>query len=154
MRSKFIATLWPRFRQLTPARRALITEAALALAFARAQLVFVPFTRIAAHLGKLSGPASAPATANGAQATTAEEIAWAIDRAAPLLPFAVVCLPRALAAFRMLNRRGIPSRLHFGASRKPEKPGLNTHAWLEVGGTEVTGYPEAHSCIELGFYTR
>ena len=49
-------------------------------------------------------------------------------------------LPQAMAARMMLQRRGVPSVLHFGAA-KSTGPSLNTHAWLEATGVEVTGFP-------------
>ena len=71
----------------------------------------------------------------------AREISWAIDRSARLLPVRLVCLPRALTAWQMLHVRGIWSRIHCGASRDPEGTTLITHAWVDVGDVEVTGYP-------------
>ncbi len=84
----------------------------------------------------------------------AREISWAINRSAWLLPVRLVCLPRALAAWQMLHVRGIWSRIHCGASRDPERAKLITHAWVDVCGIEVTGYPEAHHCVEIGFFAR
>jgi hypothetical protein len=52
----------------------------------------------------------------------------------------------------MLRRRGILGRVHFGASRASSQAGLGTHAWVEACGVEVTGYPEAHNCVEIGFF--
>ena len=82
------------------------------------------------------------------------EISWAIDRSSRLLPVRLVCLPRALAAWQMLHLRGIWGRVHWGASRNPERATLITHAWVDVCGIEVTGYPEAHHCVEIGFLAR
>ena len=56
------------------------------------------------------------------------------------LPFEAACLPRAMAAQWMLLRRGVPSRLVFGA-RRPAAPGGGNdyHAWLTVDGERVIG---------------
>jgi hypothetical protein len=66
----------------------------------------------------------------------------------------MVCLPRALGAWQMLHVRGISSCVHCGASRDMERATLITHAWVNVCGVEVTGYPEANHCVEIGFFAR
>lgn len=48
------------------------------------------------------------------------------------------CLPLALAAQRMLARRGIAAQLHLGTAL-PGTPGDRFHAWLKVGDAWVTG---------------
>ncbi len=54
-------------------------------------------------------------------------------------PFEAACLPRTIAAQSMLRRRGVPSRLVFGA-RRPAPGGCNDyHAWLTVDGERVVG---------------
>jgi hypothetical protein len=144
---------WRRFLELSPHQRLLVLEAAIRLTAARLAILAIPFPRIAKRLGRLNPPHPQSNPAPGRE-TDALEVAWAIDRAARILPFNLVCLPRALAGYRMLSRRGIPGRLHFGASRSQEKSSLNTHAWLDACGVEVTGYPEAHNCVELGYYAQ
>jgi hypothetical protein len=42
----------------------------------------------------------------------------------------------------------------LGASRDPARAALRTHAWLDTCGVEITGYPEAHDCVEVGYLTR
>jgi hypothetical protein len=127
-------------------------EAALCLALARIGILLLPFPRIARHLGTLHAPSAGAADSLAGKAM-AEDISWAIDRAARLSPVPLVCLPRALAGWKMLQRRGISARLHFGASRKPGGKTLLTHAWLDACGVEVSGYPQAHNCVEMGYYT-
>jgi hypothetical protein len=75
-----------------------------------------------------------------------------VGRVAGVSPVSLVCLPRALAAGWMLRRRGVSGRLHFGA-RRDEHGVISTHAWCEVSGQEVTGYPEADQCVPLGYFT-
>ena len=40
------------------------------------------------------------------------------------------CLPRSLAIFVLLRRRGVPARLHIGVKRFP----FAAHAWVECFG--------------------
>ncbi|MEW5828586.1 MAG: lasso peptide biosynthesis B2 protein [Chloroflexota bacterium] len=47
----------------------------------------------------------------------------------------MTCLVRALALYRLLERRGIPSRLRIGAARAGG--GMRAHAWVEVEGRAV-----------------
>lgn len=138
-------------------RRALFAEAIIEIGRARLELVFVPFPRIAARLGVFLPPsagASAGALAAGSEATTriAKDISWAVTRAAAHAPFSAVCLPQALAARRMLKRRGIASVIHFGARRGDAAKPIDAHAWLDAVGVKVTGYPVANSCTEIACF--
>ncbi len=56
------------------------------------------------------------------QTRLAEDIGWAVTRAARYLPFKAVCLPQAMAARVMLERRGVKSIMHFGAAKGAQKP--------------------------------
>lgn len=142
--------LLSKCRSLPPSRRALVFEAAFWLVCARIAIVLVPFPWIARRLGNLVPPRRSAASSR--ERSPASDISWAIDRAAATLPVTMVCLPRALAAWQMLQRRGIPARLHFGAMRGSESS-VQTHAWVESDGAEVTGYPEANRFVEIAFFT-
>lgn len=138
-------SLWPR--------RRMVLEAALWLAVARLCLAVIPFTRIAPRLGVLHRGMDANG-ARGGDPAEARQVARAVERAARLLPFSLVCLPRALAAWKMLEQRNLNGRIHFGAVRSSAGDALRTHAWVDACGVEVTGYPEAYHCAEIGFYAR
>jgi hypothetical protein len=130
-----------------------LLEAAFWLFAARCALLVLRFSWIARRLGQIQAH-QAPEPSGIAEQNAARQVAWAIDRAASALPFRLVCLPRALAAWKMLNRRSLPWRIHFGVSRSPEEKALRTHAWVDACGVEVCGYPEAHRCAEIGCYAR
>ncbi len=147
----FILRLWRKFHGLPWRRRSLLLEAAFWLVVAKFALVLVRFPLIARYIGRLHAPADRRENSSKDE-IVARKISWAIDRSARLLPMRLVCLPRALAAWQMLHVRGISSRIHCGASRDPEGTTLITHAWVDVGGVEVTGYPAAHHCVEIGFF--
>ncbi len=135
-----------RFAQVGHRRRFLVTEAALCLLLARLGLIFVPFPRLARWLGDFVPPSDPRALRArvpiDTEAPLAQEVGWAVTRAARYLPFKAVCLPQAMAARVMLKRRGIASVMHFGAAKGETKP-LDAHAWLDAAGVEVTGYPVA-----------
>jgi hypothetical protein len=131
----------------------LLIEAAICLSVARLALLLLPFPQIATYLGELRPPSPQPSTLSPERGI-ARDIGWAIESASRILPFRAVCLPRALAAWQMLHSRRVPSRLHFGASKAHPNSAFATHAWLDAGGIEVTGYPEANHFVELGYFTR
>jgi hypothetical protein len=133
----------------------LLLEAAFWLVVARVALLVLPFPRIGRYLGTLQSP-SADCTSDAEHIALVRRIGRAVDAAADHSPLPLVCLPRALAGWQMLYRRGIVSRLHFGALPKTatSSSALSTHAWLSSCSVEVTGYPVAHGCVELGYYAR
>ena len=129
------------------ARRQLMVEAFLWLAFARVALLIFPFRTLAARLGDALPPADAAARLAQARdpagaAALAKDIGWAVRRVAEYVPFRAVCLQQALAGKHMLRRRGISSALHLGVATGGEvgEP-MKAHAWLDAAGVKVTGYP-------------
>src|SRR5689334_22502005 len=147
-------SIQPRLRRLVQIggrRRALLIEAVLWLAAARVALIAIPFPLVARRLGRFVPPSDArvndAAQPSGREAALAREIGWAVTRAAHYVPFRAVCLPQAMAARVMLKRRGVGSVMHFGAAKGAKKP-LDTHAWLDAAGVEVTGYPVAAQFAE------
>ncbi len=137
----------------------LMMEAAFLLAAARAALLLVPFPRIGRYLGSMHKPSppKADGDTNSALAARVRRIGGSVNAVADRFPAEMVCLPRALAAWQMLHRRGIASRLHFGTPLQPDPkrgPGLQTHAWLTSSGVRVTGFPVADHCVELGYFAR
>ena len=77
---------------------------------------------------------------------TVRRVRLAIQRALANVPGAPNCLPQALAARWMLERRGIASRLYIGTA--PDEAGTpRFHAWLKVGDEWVTGLCDEASYI-------
>ncbi|WP_157178420.1 lasso peptide biosynthesis B2 protein [Terriglobus roseus] len=142
--------------QIPPRKIALLLEAIFWLVVARVALWMVPFPRIGRYLGRLLPPAPQGELPSKSELIVAKHVGWAVNTVADHLPVELVCLPRALAGWQMLHRRGVTSRLHFGALRERAAGSteLETHAWLSVPGVEVTGYPVAYGCVELGYFAR
>jgi len=72
------------------------------------------------------------------EAAVAARVAWAIPRAAAIVPWRSDCLVQADAARRWLRRSGISSEIRLGARRGPAGA-IEAHAWLLLGETVVTG---------------
>jgi hypothetical protein len=72
---------------------------------------------------------------------TARRVRAALGSIRRRLPWKPTCLVRAIAAHRMLARRGIAS--HLVLSVAPASGSMiDAHAWLEAGGLVVTGRDE------------
>ncbi len=143
---------WSNFLKRPWRDRLLVLEAVFWLCTARVSLAAVEFARIGRHIGPLQSP-SLNAEADPSTRAVGLRVAWAIDRAARVLPLRLVCLPRALAAWKMLQLRGVASRVHCGAAKNATGAML-THVWVEARGVEITGYPTAHEYVEIGYYSR
>ncbi len=80
--------------------------------------------------------ATDPGVADGGDKQV-ELICRAVARIAAWPRTWATCLPQALAAHRMLARRGIATRVRFGVRR--DARGLHSHAWLMHGARCVLG---------------
>jgi len=145
-----------RLAQVGWRQRALLAEAVVGLMVARMRILTQPFRAIARGMGEFVPPgdprvAARRAPAPEGQRIIAEQVGWAVTRAADHVPFRAVCLPQAMAAHAMLKRRGIPSAVHFGAQKGASKP-IDAHAWLDAAGVEVTGYPMDEGLAEIGCF--
>jgi hypothetical protein len=141
-----------RFFQLSSSRRRLLGEAVVWLAIARIALLAVPFRHLAGWFGALDTPARTDKNDAGEllpeERACALEIGWAVTRAARYVPLRAVCLPQAIAAKAMLNRRHVANVMHFGVAKEIDEP-LKAHAWLDAAAVEVTGFPVAPDMVEV-----
>jgi hypothetical protein len=131
-----------------PADIALAAEAGCMLVFFRILLSFVPVPRLTAWMkrGKAKLPAASPQLA----ADTMRRVEWAIEAVVRHAPFAFVCFPQCLAAYFMLRRRHIESRLFYGVTRDENQ--LKAHTWVKVGErTVVGGDIESHFTVLATF---
>jgi hypothetical protein len=115
--------------------RLLLVEAAGWLLAARLALIFVPFRRLAARLGRAmaESPASDPR-----QDDLARRVGWAVGVASRYTPWKTRCFAEAIAAKAMLRRRGVPSTLYLGVNKAAEGE-IAAHAWLRCGSRVLTG---------------
>jgi hypothetical protein len=123
-----------RLMHLAPGDVALAAEAAFMLTFFRIALKFLPVQRLTAWMGR-DAEGQGVAQTNATQ--TIRRVEWSIDAAARYAPLTFVCFPRCLAAYFMLHRRHIASRLFYGVAREADQ--LKAHTWVKVGDRTVVG---------------
>lgn len=118
-------------RELGWRDRLLVVEAALLLGAARLTLRLVPWRWYKRWLTlDRSGAAWDPLLVS--------RVRRAVGSASRNLPIDAACLPQAMAAKAMLARRGTGTKLVIGAGQVDDGT-MILHAWLEAGGTVVTG---------------
>ena len=121
-----------RFARLPASDRRLLAEALGMLVVASLAIALLPFRRsILFGARRRRGPMSGDSSAAG-------RIGWAIGRAATALPWSARCFPQGIAAQRMLRRRGIEARLHYGIGRAPDEA-LAAHVWVTADDAVVVG---------------
>jgi hypothetical protein len=132
-----------KFWRLPVHRRALLLEASATLAMVSAALPLLPFKRVI-RLGSVP--------LREASEHTAKEVVSAIEMAGRRLPWRIVCIHKGLAAQRMLRRRGLDARLHYGIGSKPDRDGLAAHVWVSLHGVPVIGGEESHGFAPVGAF--
>ena len=123
-----------RLMRLAPGDIALAAEAAFMLTFFRIALKFLPVQRLTTWMGR-DAEGQPVAETNATQ--TIRRVEWSIDAAARYAPLTFVCFPRCLAAYFMLHRRHIASKLFYGVAREADQ--LKAHTWVKVGDRTVVG---------------
>ncbi len=127
--------LFRRLMQLPAADIVLAIEAAWMLTFFRIALNFLPVRKLTAWMSR---PDQASASLSQEERTqTLRRIGWAIDAVVRHAPFSFVCFPQCLAAYFMLRRRHIASRLFYGVTRDADQ--LKAHTWVKVGDRTLVG---------------
>lgn len=124
-----------------PARdRALFVEAVFSLGTMRRALKRRPFRELVAGLERHPGALAASGSST-TDAVTAQAIGRAVQSAATVTPWESACLVQALAAQRMLQKRGIAGVFYLGATTpsKAVDSEMAAHAWLMCGDAIITG---------------
>jgi len=131
---------WKSALALRPAQWALLWEAAIALAVAKSQVLLLSQRRLAELLVQMMVEGDDQVASGGsADMAFSGNVAREIARVVRNSPIELACLPQALAAYRMLGRRGIGSQVRLGAPLDCNGA-REMHAWLKVGDTWVTGH--------------
>ena len=123
----------------------LLTEAFASLWLARIALRLVSSRRIFAWQQR-------PVRPGDRGCDQVEPVRWAVLTAARYAPGTFVCFPQCLAASAMLGRRGVASRLYYGARRVDQAGPLSTHTWLEACEKNVIGGEVAAGFATLAVY--
>lgn len=111
----------------------------LLLGVCRFVILFVPFRKLAPHLGRHAGVAPWVPLAAPAAEARASAISRVIQMAASHTPWTSNCFPQAVAARILLGFYGIPYCIFFGVSREPDDTSMQAHAWVAAGKVRVTG---------------
>ena len=125
--------------------RILLLEAAGALTVASLAIRMLPFRKVVDATGV--GSARRRVDPNLAWGEIAR-VRWAIEACARRLPWKIVCFQKGLALHKLLQRRGVETRLHYGVAQNTER-GLTAHVWVTHEGEAVIGGEEAprHTCL-------
>lgn len=126
------------FFSLSSGQRLMMVEAYLFLAWARF-VKLLPFSKTAPRLG------TAMLETSHESKLQHEAIARMVSRSVRTMSkytfWESQCLVKAIAAMKMLERRGIESTLYLGTA-KDHNGKMVAHAWLRSGPGYVTGYEE------------
>jgi hypothetical protein len=129
-------------------RQLVFVEAVVYLLLARLVLLCLPYRVLVRFM---SIRLRQPQLAGGERKRAIKSVRLAILRASQLLPVRMVCFPRAIAAQAMLRRRGVGTRLYYGATNEAGK-GLVSHAWVQDGDEGVIGLRAARGYKVIGVY--
>ena len=129
----------------------LLAEAIAVTMWVKLCLFIHPFNSIRMGLG-ISQAETLRTTTVGEDAQ-AKRISWAVQTAARYIPIGLVCLPQAIAAGSMLNRRNVPFTLYLGV-KLPENADMMAHAWLRAGTRIVTGADAMHGHTTVASFAR
>jgi Uncharacterised nucleotidyltransferase/Transglutaminase-like superfamily len=116
-----------------PADIGLAIEAGCMLTFFRIALNFLPVQKLTTWMSRPDEVSISQERA----ARTLRRIEWSIDAVVRHAPLTFVCFPQCLAAYFMLRRRHIASKLFYGVTREANQ--LKAHTWVKVGDRTVVG---------------
>lgn len=124
----------------------LILEAYIYLGWARL-LVYMPFRRLASSLGAEMEETSNDLIPEAIAA--AKNISNSIQIVSRYTFWDCMCLVRAIAAWKMLQRRNIECTLYLGTARD-EAGKMIAHAWLRSGPLYITGVEQMGNFSVVG----
>jgi len=130
---KRITNYWSKWRLLSKSTKINFLYASVTLVIIKTGLTVLPF-----HIfRKLFYRISRSDKKDNLTAGEINEIVYAINTSATVLPFELLCLPRALAAKYLL--RNVPSlSLEIGIEVNENKD-FEAHAWVEKNGDVIIG---------------
>lgn len=138
------------FLSLSLSKRLLFLEAFLMLGWARC-MKQVQFQKLTKILKLQIAETSNQITKS--DKLTSYKVSEAINIMSRHTLWESMCLVRAIAAMKMLERRGIASTLYLGTG-KNESGQLIAHAWLRSGNQYVTGGEEMREFTVVGSFAK
>ena len=124
----------------------LFLETVILLGWARI-LKSIPFSKIASTLGKQMYETTFEI--NQSNLNTLKHVSQAVNTMSHYTPWESMCLVKAIAAMKMLERRQIESTLYLGTA-KGENGKMIAHAWLRSGPFYITGFEEMEKFTVVG----
>jgi hypothetical protein len=110
------------------------------LGLCRLAIVVVPFSRLAARIGRPIGAVAWVPLVTPEQRIRASQVGQVVRAAARRTPWVSNCFPQAVAARLLLGLYGVPYVIHFGLARDAKAAnGFRAHAWVVAGRERVTG---------------
>ena len=134
---------WRRLKELPWRDRLLLLETAATLAVASFAIRVMPFRRVVGATAR-----QIPPTASDASEIEIARCRWAVNACARRLPWKIVCFQKGLTMQKLLERRSVPTALHYGVAQDEER-GLRAHVWVTYRGTAIIGGDEAagYTCL-------
>jgi hypothetical protein len=133
-----------KWNSLSGSGKLTFIKAAISLILIKAGLSFLPFLKFRRIFHRLT---NTTLTEEKSKAEI-DLIVWAVDTAANLLPFELLCLPRALAT-KFLLRKTSSLTIEIGIEINPDKS-FEAHAWVERNGSIIIGnWPQTVSYKRL-----
>ncbi|NMO95720.1 lasso peptide biosynthesis B2 protein [Paenibacillus lemnae] len=125
-----------RFMTCSPAMKWMLIEAFFYLAWGRI-FKLLPFAKAASSLGEhMKETPFTPASQQ--EMLLMRQVSKAVHTMSRVTWWESQCLVKAVAAMKMLERRGIPSTLYLGSGRD-DTGHMAAHAWLRSGSYILTG---------------
>jgi hypothetical protein len=131
--------LLDRWIELSPSRRRLLAQAAVAVPVSMAIVWSMGTSRAREVMPRLPWRLRPD--------DDAADVGWAVEAAGRRIPGAK-CLARAVAAEAIYERGGREADVHIGA-RRSDDGRLEAHAWVEVDGRVVVGADERDAFTRL-----
>ncbi|TLV01168.1 lasso peptide biosynthesis B2 protein [Dyadobacter luticola] len=126
-------TYWSTWQKLSFSEKLIFLKAAICLILIKCALTVLPFP----IFRKLFHGLTSSKSTKEFKPEKVQQIAWSVDTAANILPFELLCLPRALATKYLLRK--MPSlTLEIGIEVNPAKK-FEAHAWVEKNGRIIIG---------------
>lgn len=136
-------SLLQRWARLGRPRQLLLVEAAATLAIATAAVRWLPFKQAVRIGSRRHGPSK--------HALVISDVSWAVKTAARKLPWKAVCIQQGIALQRMLRRRGVDARLHYGIARD-QAGDIEAHVWVAADGRVLIGGDQAERFTQVAIF--
>ncbi|MFB3161319.1 lasso peptide biosynthesis B2 protein [Neobacillus sp. 179-J 1A1 HS] len=138
------------FFSLNKSIKFLLVEAYFILAWARF-IKSLPFSKVAQHLGESMSETSF--SNNEENIKLIREVSFAINVMSRYTFWESMCLVKAIAGMKMLEKRKVESTLYLGTG-KDEDGNMIAHAWLRSGPFFLTGAEEMNRFTVIGKFSK